>query len=81
MTLTRREALAGALAFAAAGCGKSAEASTTLKVMSHPGQILPILTHHTDYLKQTCGVSLRILESPDPTSYLDAVKDQQFAAL
>src|SRR6185436_8375435 len=80
MTLTRRDVLrcgAGALALAA-GCGKSAEAATTtVKVMSHPGQILPILTHHTEYLKKTCGVSLRILESPDPTSYLDAVKDQQ----
>ena len=80
MTLTRREALrcgAGALALAASGCGKSAEAAAPIKVLSHPGQILPILTHHTEYLKQTCGVSLRILESPDPTSYLDAVKDQQ----
>lgn len=80
MTLTRRDLLrggAGALALAAIGCGKSAEAATTLKVMSHPGQILPILTHHTDYLKQTSGIALRILESPDPTSYLDAVKDQQ----
>jgi multiple sugar transport system substrate-binding protein len=78
--ISRRDLLrlgAGAAALAASGCGKNAEASTTVKVMSHPGQILPILTHHTDYLKKTYGLSLRILESPDPTSYLDAVKDQQ----
>jgi multiple sugar transport system substrate-binding protein len=78
--ISRRDLLrlgAGAAALAATGCGKNAEASTTVKVMSHPGQILPILTHHTDYLKKTYGLSLRILESPDPTSYLDAVKDQQ----
>ncbi len=68
---------AGAAALAATGCGRNAEAANTVKVMSHPGQILPILTHHTDYLKKTYGLSLRILESPDPTSYLDAVKDQQ----
>lgn len=78
--ITRRDALrmgASAAALAATGCGRSAEASTTVKVLCHPGQILPILTHHTDYLKQTYGLSLRILESPDPTSYLDCVKDQQ----
>lgn len=78
--ISRRDALrlgAGAAALAAAGCGKPAEAAATVKVLSHPGQILPILTHHTEYLKKTYGLSLRILESPDPTSYLDAVKDQQ----
>jgi multiple sugar transport system substrate-binding protein len=78
--ISRRDLLrlgTGAAALAATGCGKNAEASTTVKVMSHPGQILPILTHHTEYLKKTYGLSLRILESPDPTSYLDAVKDQQ----
>lgn len=77
--ISRRDLLrlgAGAAALAA-GCGRNAEASSTLKVMSHPGQILPILTHHTEYLKKQYGLSLRILESPDPTSYLDAVKDQQ----
>jgi multiple sugar transport system substrate-binding protein len=78
--ISRRDILrlgSGAAAFAATGCGKSAEASTTVKVLCHPGQILPILTHHTEYLKKTYGLSLRILESPDPTSYLDCVKDQQ----
>ena len=79
--ISRRDLLrwgAGAAALAATGgCGKSAEAGTTVKVLCHPGQILPILTHHTDYLKKTFGLSLRILESPDPTSYLDCVKDQQ----
>jgi multiple sugar transport system substrate-binding protein len=77
--LSRRDALrlgAGALALAS-GCSKSADASPAVKVMSHPGQILPIITHHLDYLKETHGISVRILESPDPTSYLDAVKDQQ----
>lgn len=48
---------------------------TTLNIMSHPGQILPIYTHHTDYLKDTYGISMKLLESPDPTSYQDALKD------
>lgn len=78
----RRDALrlgAGAAALAAlpSGCARSSDAGTTIKVLCHPGQILPILTHHTQYLKETAGITLRILESPDATSYLDAVKDQQ----
>lgn len=47
----------------------------TLNIMSHPGQILPIYTHHTDYLKETYGITLNLLESPDPTSYQDSFKD------
>ncbi len=46
-----------------------------LNIMSHPGQILPIYTHHTDFLKDTYGIEMRLLESPDPTSYQDALKD------
>jgi multiple sugar transport system substrate-binding protein len=46
-----------------------------LKVMSHPGGILPIVTLNQDYVKQNLGIDLTILESPDPTSYQDAVKD------
>jgi multiple sugar transport system substrate-binding protein len=74
--MNRREFLAAGAALALSGCGKDAQAATTVRCMSHPGQILPILTHHADYLKAQ-GISIKILESPDPTSYLDAVKDQQ----
>ncbi|HYF00584.1 MAG TPA: hypothetical protein VEJ18_16810 [Planctomycetota bacterium] len=76
MMLARRDALRlGAGALALAGCGKADDASV-VRVMSHPGQILPIYKHHADDLAQA-GVRLKILESPDPTSYLDAVKDGQ----
>jgi multiple sugar transport system substrate-binding protein len=47
----------------------------TLNIMSHPGQILPIYTHQSDYLSATHGIDMKLLESPDPTSYQDALKD------
>lgn len=47
----------------------------TLNIMSHPGQILPIYTHQSDYLSTTHGIDMKLLESPDPTSYQDALKD------
>ena len=74
--ITRRDALrlaAGSLALA--GCGTSTP-DGTVKVLTHPGQILPIFTHHAAHL-ETLGVKLKLLESPDSTSYLDAVKDLQ----
>jgi multiple sugar transport system substrate-binding protein len=82
MLIDRRRALKyGALALASGtlplGCSKPAEAAIPLRCMSHPGQILPILTHQMDYLKSNYGITLKILESPDPTSYLDAVKDRE----
>jgi multiple sugar transport system substrate-binding protein len=47
----------------------------TLKYMSHPGQIHPIITHHLDYLKEKYGISIQIIDSSDPTSYQDAMRD------
>lgn len=83
--ITRRDALriaAGSLALAGgstllttSGCGTSTP-DGTVKVLSHPGQILPIFKHHAAHL-ETRGVKLKIFEAPDPTSYLDAVKDRQ----
>lgn len=48
---------------------------TTLKVMSHPGAILPIITFNQEYVRENLGIEITILESPDPTSYQDAIKD------
>jgi multiple sugar transport system substrate-binding protein len=79
-TLSRRHALrlgAGAAALAAAGCGSSEPAGKVVKCLSHPGQILPILTHHAGHLKTSAGIGLKIREEPDSSSYLEAVKDQQ----
>lgn len=67
----------GALA-AAGGPPQLARAESydaQLKVMSHPGQILPVYTAHTDYLRETFGITMNLLESPDPTSYQDALRD------
>ena len=71
-------AAVGALAIA--GIPRSVFAETynvKLNIMSHPGQILPIYTHHTEYLKKTFGIEMNLLESPDPTSYQDTLKDLQ----
>ena len=76
-TLSRRDALrlgAGACAATALGCSRKDD---SLKYMSHPGQILPIIKHHEAFLQQSAGLKIKILESPDPTSYQDAVKDLQ----
>ena len=86
--LTRREllkrgaALGGALALGGVGSSAGVRAAqeprftgVTLNYMSHPGQILPIITHHLGYLREQYGLEIRILESPDPTSYLDAMRD------
>lgn len=86
--LTRREllkraaALGGALAVGGAGSAAGVRAAqeprftgVTLNYMSHPGQILPIITHQVGYLREQYGLEIRILESPDPTSYLDAMRD------
>jgi multiple sugar transport system substrate-binding protein len=80
MRISRRDVLrlgAGALAGSALGCGNAVAGGKLVRYMSHPGQILPIITHHQAFLEQTSGIRIRILESPDPTSYLDAVKDLQ----
>jgi len=80
-TLKRRTFLQGATALgalSATGLSTRAQArmfDVELNIMSHPGQILPIYTHHTDYLKETHGIAMRLLESPDPTSYQDALRD------
>ena len=69
-------AATGALATAGVPLAAAAEKyDVTLNIMSHPGQILPIYTHHTDYLKETYGITMNLLESPDPTSYQDSLKD------
>ena len=74
--LLKGSAALGALAFGLPGFAAAREfEGVTLNVMSHPGQILPIFTHHTDYLRETYGLGLRLLESPDPTSYQDALRD------
>lgn len=81
-TLKRRGFLKSATAFGAlatAGALPRMAAAemynVELNIMSHPGQILPIYTHHTDFLKDEYGISMKLLESPDPTSYQDALKD------
>ncbi len=80
-TVTRREFLkysAATGAMIAIGNPLNVIAETynvTLNIMSHPGQILPIYTHHTEYLKNTYGISMKLKESPDPTSYQDSFKD------
>jgi multiple sugar transport system substrate-binding protein len=75
---TRRELLRYAAAGAAAGalgCSRKDSATGPLRVLTHPGQILPIFTHHLDALKERFGISLRLLEAPDATSYQQALKD------
>ncbi len=47
----------------------------TLQYMSHPGQIMPHIRHNIEYIKQEYGIDIVIHESPDPTSYQDALKD------
>ncbi len=48
--ITRRDVLRLAAGTAAlAGCGTSTP-DGTVKVLSHPGQILPIFTHHAAHL-------------------------------
>jgi len=47
----------------------------TLNVMSHPGGIRPIFDLQTDYIKETLGITLNIIESGDLLSYQDALKD------
>lgn len=75
--LSRRDVLRfGAGALALAGCGRP-DSAKVVKVLSHPGQILPIFTHHAEHLRTNAGIGLRIREEPDTTSYLEAVKDQQ----
>ena len=82
-TLKRRGFLQGTAAIGAmalAGFPRDAAAqmyNVKLNIMSHPGQILPIFTHHTEYLKDTYGIEMNLLESPDPTSYQDTLKDLQ----
>ncbi len=79
--LSRRKFLqysAATGALVASGLPSTATAQTydvTLNIMSHPGQILPIYTHQTEFLKSTYGISMNLLESPDPTSYQDSLKD------
>ena len=80
--IKRRSFLKGTSAFgalAAAGIlPRGAQAETygvKLNAMSHPGQILPVYTHQTAFLKDTYGITLNLLESPDPTSYQDSLKD------
>jgi len=75
-TFLQYTAATGALATAGIALPARAEMyNVTLNIMSHPGQILPIYTHHTDFLKETYGITLNLLESPDPTSYQDSFKD------
>ena len=80
-TIDRRTFLqysAATSALATVGMPNSAAAemyNVTLNIMSHPGQILPIYTHHTEYLKEKFGITMNLLESPDPTSYQDSLKD------
>jgi len=75
-TFLKYTAATGALATTGMASPARAEMyNVTLNVMSHPGQILPIYTHQTDFLKETYGITLNILESPDPTSYQDSLKD------
>jgi multiple sugar transport system substrate-binding protein len=75
--MTRRDVLrlAAGSAALAAGCSPGTS-DGTVKVLTHPGQILPIFKHHEPRLA-SLGIKLKLLESPDPTSYLDAMKDQQ----
>lgn len=47
----------------------------TLNILSHPGQIMPIFTHHTEFLRDTYGNEMNLIESPDPTSYQVSLKD------
>ena len=52
-------------ALAAAGLPRAASAemyNVKLNIMSHPGQILPIFTHHTEYMKETFGIEMNLLE-------------------
>jgi multiple sugar transport system substrate-binding protein len=75
-TFLKYTAATGVLASAGIPVAAQAEKyDTTLNIMSHPGQILPIYTHHTKFLKDTYGISMNLLESPDPTSYQDSFKD------
>ncbi len=47
----------------------------TLNVMSHPGGIRPIFDLQVNYIKETLGITLNIIESGDLLSYQDALKD------
>ena len=82
-TIKRRGFLQGTAAIGAlamAGMPRPASAemyNVKLNIMSHPGQILPIYTHQADFLKSTYGIEMNLLESPDPTSYQDTLKDLQ----
>ncbi|HXG61542.1 MAG TPA: extracellular solute-binding protein [Planctomycetota bacterium] len=74
----RREFLLWSAAGAAAGllgCSRKESGPEPLRVLTHPGQILPIFTHHLDYLRSAHGIALRLLEAPDATSYQQALKD------
>ncbi|NOZ32099.1 MAG: extracellular solute-binding protein [Alphaproteobacteria bacterium] len=80
--MKRRTFLHGSAALGALGlsgmslkAGASEIYNTTLNIMSHPGQILPIYTHQAEFLKANHGITMNLLESPDPTSYQDALKD------
>ena len=74
--LSRRDVLRLAAGSAAALAGCAGKSDGAVRVLTHPGQILPIFNHHAAHL-ETRGIKLKLLESPDPTSYLDAVKDRQ----
>jgi|GEM_PF-3211344 len=50
-------------------------AGETVRFMSHPGGIRPIINHQIDYIKETLGIQVEVIESGDLVSYQDSLKD------
>ncbi len=50
-------------------------AGETVRFMSHPGGIRPIIDHQIDYIKETLGITIEVIEAGDLVSWQDSLKD------
>lgn len=80
--LTRRGFVSASLAGAALAAGFSPTrvfgqqfAGETVRFMSHPGGIRPIINHQIDYIKETLGITVEVIEAGDLVSWQDSLKD------
>ncbi len=80
--LSRRSFMSSGLAAGALAAGFSPTrvfgqqfAGETVRFMSHPGGIRPIIDHQIDYIKETLGITIEVIEAGDLVSWQDSLKD------
>ncbi len=82
LTLNRRAFMSSGLAAAALASGFNPTkvfgqefAGQTVRFMSHPGGIRPIIDHQIAYIKETLGITVEVIEAGDLVSWQDSLKD------